>query len=138
LVAPTLENAIEQLTSRDDVGDIYICGGTRLYTEAVAHPNCEQVFLTRVYKEVPECTAHFPAIFSASEDALLAAGWRRAEYHQLVDWLMSSELTASSETDALTQSSIRTKIETKFPEGRIRDDKSGIEFEFQLYKRVSA
>ncbi|RKP08873.1 dihydrofolate reductase, partial [Thamnocephalis sphaerospora] len=87
LTAPTLDDALAQLATRTDVADVYIGGGTRVYAEAVEHPHCEQVFLTRVHQTIPECTAHFPALFGAELDVITKAGWRRASHAELKAWL---------------------------------------------------
>ncbi len=57
LVAPSLPAA---LALADDLpGEIYICGGERIYDEAIAHPQAARLYLTLVHANVPG-DRHFP------------------------------------------------------------------------------
>jgi len=60
LVASSVANAVEKLTPREDVEEIFVIGGQAAYEEAVAMPTCERIYLTRVGKDL-ECDAFFPA-----------------------------------------------------------------------------
>ncbi len=47
--------------ARDDVGAVFVIGGARVYAEAIHHPLCESIYLTRLY-EKSHCDVFFPEI----------------------------------------------------------------------------
>jgi dihydrofolate reductase len=49
LRAQSLERALAALESREEIAQIFIVGGAELYREALQHPACSCVFLTRVH-----------------------------------------------------------------------------------------
>ncbi|KAI9591185.1 dihydrofolate reductase-like domain-containing protein [Syncephalis fuscata] len=108
LTAKSLEDALQLLLQQSDVAEIFICGGTRLYAEAVAHPSCERAYITRVHTHVPHATAHFPSLFSQDPETITAAGWRRYD-----------SLTGTDST-------------IEYDEYQ----KNGLSYEFQLYSRL--
>lgn len=61
IVASSLDQAIDYLSNREIVHDIFVAGGTELYTEAIEHPCCRNVHITRLCREY-ECDAFFPSI----------------------------------------------------------------------------
>mmetsp|Transcript_64062 Transcript_64062/g.111661 ORF Transcript_64062/g.111661 Transcript_64062/m.111661 type:complete len:499 (-) Transcript_64062:217-1713(-) len=61
LVASSVLHAVQQLSSRSDVAEIFVIGGQAAYQEALEMPNCVRIFLTRVGQGF-ECDAFFPAI----------------------------------------------------------------------------
>ncbi len=54
----TLSEALKALPS--SIGDIFVIGGSGLYTEAVSHPKCNRIMLTRIEPDF-ECDRFFPA-----------------------------------------------------------------------------
>lgn len=60
--ASSLEDAIGVGHAASPHGQIFILGGSEVYSEALKHPRCECVFLTRL-REHPElpCDTFFPA-----------------------------------------------------------------------------
>jgi len=51
--ARSLEDALTLLASEPDVHEVFVIGGGSLYTEALAHPRCTRVFVTRVHATFP-------------------------------------------------------------------------------------
>lgn len=49
LRAGSLEGALSLLDARTDVAQVFIVGGAELYREALRHPACARVLLTRVH-----------------------------------------------------------------------------------------
>lgn len=49
-VAPTLAEALEQ--ARGMPGEIYLCGGQRLYGEGLNHPAADRLYLTLIHAQV--------------------------------------------------------------------------------------
>jgi dihydrofolate reductase len=49
LRAASLEQALSLLEARADVAHVFVVGGAELYREALLHPACSQVLLTRVH-----------------------------------------------------------------------------------------
>ena len=58
VVANSLDNALAMANS---VGRTFVIGGARLYDEALNHPECETVHVTRIKEDVP-CDVHFGGI----------------------------------------------------------------------------
>jgi len=56
-VAASLPAALERAEGL--AGEIYICGGERIYREAMARPEAARLYLTLVHAHVPG-TTHFP------------------------------------------------------------------------------
>jgi|Transcript_95234 dihydrofolate reductase/thymidylate synthase len=60
LLASSVEDAMAQLSTRDDVSEIFAIGGESVYKEVVEMSACARIFLTRIAKDI-ECDAFFPA-----------------------------------------------------------------------------
>ncbi len=52
-----LIHSLEELETLDTLGDVYICGGSQIYEQALGR--CSELFLTRV-KRIVEGDAYFP------------------------------------------------------------------------------
>ncbi|KAI8057956.1 dihydrofolate reductase-like domain-containing protein [Syncephalis plumigaleata] len=145
LSAKSLDAALDLLSTRMDIADIFICGGTRLYAEAVQHPSCGRVYLTRVHVNVPNATAHFPSLFAQDIKTITAAGWRRCTHEELqADMLrrrritVDSTTTTTSTSTSITTTSTTTTIQyDDYPEGVLINERDGTTFEFQLYERIN-
>jgi len=61
LRASSVANAIEQLSSRKDIAEIFVIGGQVAYKEALQMQGCSYIFMTRIAKQF-ECDAFFPAL----------------------------------------------------------------------------
>ena len=63
LRASSLENALEMLCVKEDVavGDVFVIGGAQVFAEAIRHPLCERIYLTRIYGRF-DCDVFFPEI----------------------------------------------------------------------------
>ncbi|KAI3633308.1 hypothetical protein MIR68_008255 [Amoeboaphelidium protococcarum] len=59
MVCRSLQDAVNQLQQRQDIDKIFICGGGNVYAEAMEHPDCDKVYLTRVGTAVDDCDAFF-------------------------------------------------------------------------------
>jgi dihydrofolate reductase len=71
--APSFAEALERAAAL--TGDIYVCGGERIYAEAIAHPAAERLYLTLVHAQVdgdrhfPDWTQVFPREIARREGA---------------------------------------------------------------------
>merc|ERR1711920_1003483 len=61
LVLPSVAAAVEALSTRSDIAEMFVIGGTAAYTEALILPQCGRIFLTRIGKDI-ECDTFFPNI----------------------------------------------------------------------------
>ncbi|CAJ1422488.1 unnamed protein product [Effrenium voratum] len=61
IASSSLEVALETLSKRSDVAEVFVIGGQQAYKEAMALPSCVRLYVTRVAKEF-ECDAFFPNI----------------------------------------------------------------------------
>jgi len=59
LVAASVADAVEQLSKRSDVAELFVIGGEAAFKEALAMPNMARIFLTRVAKDL-ECDVFLP------------------------------------------------------------------------------
>jgi dihydrofolate reductase len=59
LSASSLDEALATLEARSDVGQVFVIGGGRVYHDAIAHPQCVQLFLTHV-DAMFDCDTFFP------------------------------------------------------------------------------
>ncbi|XP_078666418.1 dihydrofolate reductase-like [Branchiostoma floridae x Branchiostoma belcheri] len=63
-LAGSLEEAVKMLTESpvaDSVDKVFIIGGNSVYKDALSHPCCHRVYLTRVYKDFT-CDTFFPSM----------------------------------------------------------------------------
>jgi dihydrofolate reductase/thymidylate synthase len=60
LLASSIEDAMAQLATRDDVSEVFAIGGEAVYRDAVDMPSCARIYVTRIAKDI-ECDAFFPA-----------------------------------------------------------------------------
>ena len=59
----SLENALhfcDYLYDKGDIETIFVMGGARLYTESIAHPNCQSLYITQL-NQAFDCDAFYPA-----------------------------------------------------------------------------
>jgi dihydrofolate reductase len=63
LRASSLDNALEVVCNKGDgeVGDIFVIGGAQVFGEAIVHPLCQKVYLTRIQGYF-DCDVFFPNI----------------------------------------------------------------------------
>lgn len=74
LRATSLGQALEVARAPADVERIFLLGGAEIYRQAIEHPGCRRIYLTRVLGRF-ECDAFFPPIPSTfRREALLAEG----------------------------------------------------------------
>ncbi|MEK7496519.1 MAG: dihydrofolate reductase [Patescibacteria group bacterium] len=61
LFGSSLDNALEQLSNRADINEVFVIGGARVYAEAINHPACVKIYLTEI-DSVFECDTFFPKL----------------------------------------------------------------------------
>jgi dihydrofolate reductase len=60
-VCRSLEEAFSFLKGQEQIENIFVIGGERLYTEALEHPECSSIYVTVIESENNyECDAFFP------------------------------------------------------------------------------
>eukprot|EP00401_Gymnodinium_catenatum_P015097 CAMPEP_0117489624 /NCGR_PEP_ID=MMETSP0784-20121206/17133_1 /TAXON_ID=39447 /ORGANISM="" /LENGTH=489 /DNA_ID=CAMNT_0005284361 /DNA_START=45 /DNA_END=1514 /DNA_ORIENTATION=- len=64
LVAASVANAMEMLSTMEAVEEIFVIGGQAAYQEAVGRKDCSRIYLTRIGKDL-ECDAFFAAFDEA-------------------------------------------------------------------------
>lgn len=60
-VCSSLEDAHRLADSMENIEEIYICGGERIYNEALESKYCKSIYLTRIYRDF-ECDRHLNTI----------------------------------------------------------------------------
>ena len=68
VVSPSLEDALCASSKFSDIGNVFVIGGGSVYKEAIEHPKCDRVFLTRVYGK-HQVDTYFPS-FDESDYAV--------------------------------------------------------------------
>lgn len=63
LQAGSFDHALRFVDGREDVDGVFVIGGGEVFSEALAHPRCRGIYLTRV-SGVFSCDVFFPAINS--------------------------------------------------------------------------
>lgn len=58
--AQSLDKALE-IAEKHTTDEIFVIGGAQVYAETINHPNCEKIYLTRVFKKF-DCDAFFSKI----------------------------------------------------------------------------
>jgi dihydrofolate reductase len=51
LVSQSLDMALETLSSRDDIENIFVIGGGQIFAEAMQHPACRILYLTEIHHD---------------------------------------------------------------------------------------
>jgi dihydrofolate reductase len=52
-------NTLPSLISRFNIEHVFVIGGSQLYTQAIEHPECKKIYLTKIHHSF-ECDAYFP------------------------------------------------------------------------------
>jgi len=74
LVFESFDKALNTLSLTQNIENIFIIGGGQIYKEAIQHPNCAQVYLTKIYGLNVECDTFFPSL----------DGWKCDESNELM------------------------------------------------------
>ena len=61
LLADSLHAALDLCQSLPSIDRVFVIGGGQIYAEALTHPSCSRVFLTRVMDQFP-CDAFLPGL----------------------------------------------------------------------------
>uniref|UniRef100_A0A7S1KUV1 Bifunctional dihydrofolate reductase-thymidylate synthase n=1 Tax=Alexandrium catenella TaxID=2925 RepID=A0A7S1KUV1_ALECA len=93
LVASSVKAAAEELSAREDVGEIFVIGGQAAYEEAIGMPCCDRLFITRVGKDV-DCDAFFPA-FDVRAYEVVHVSQTRSHEGTPYDFMVYERLEAS-------------------------------------------
>ncbi|PIQ77595.1 diacylglycerol kinase [Candidatus Peregrinibacteria bacterium CG11_big_fil_rev_8_21_14_0_20_46_8] len=56
--ASSLDEAL-QLAKKKDTAECFVIGGTKVFSEAITHPDCAQIYLTEINKKF-DCDTSFP------------------------------------------------------------------------------
>ncbi len=61
--ATSLEGALSFLRDKGDarIGKVFVIGGAQIFAQAVVHPACEKIYLTRIEQDF-ECDVFFPDV----------------------------------------------------------------------------
>lgn len=57
----SLESALKTCQNRANIENVFVIGGAMLYAEAIKHPECKTIYLTRIDQSF-DCDAFFPTI----------------------------------------------------------------------------
>lgn len=60
IVKPSLDDALNY-ANQESFESVFVIGGATVYKEAILHPNCERLMITKIHK-LFDCDAFFPAI----------------------------------------------------------------------------
>lgn len=60
-VFDSFQCALDSIDQEDDIFNIFVIGGSQLYNEAINHTDCNNIFLTKIYKKY-DCDTFFPKI----------------------------------------------------------------------------
>lgn len=58
-VVKSLNDALELAASLSNIYETFVIGGSRLYKEALEHPQCDKAYVTHVHSDY-ECNVYFP------------------------------------------------------------------------------
>lgn len=58
-IVRSLHDALQLSNSLSNVHNTFVIGGSKVYNEALSHPECEKVYVTHILKHIP-CTVMFP------------------------------------------------------------------------------
>lgn len=59
LVAHSLDGALDAINGRQDIAQIFVVGGGEIYDQALTHPYCRTLHITRIESQFG-CDTHFP------------------------------------------------------------------------------
>ena len=57
----SIQEALDFLDSRTNIGEVFVIGGQRMYEEGISHPDCEKLYITHLENDY-DCTVFFPEI----------------------------------------------------------------------------
>jgi dihydrofolate reductase len=78
LVVDSLQQALAQLASHDDVDNVFVIGGAEIYVLALQHPRCRAIYLTRIDGNF-DCDTRVPDLDGLCE---VDTGWPASDHHQ--------------------------------------------------------
>jgi len=61
ILANSLEDALEQTKTQKNIDHVFVIGGAKVFAEAINHPECRTIYLTRIAQTF-DCDTFFPPI----------------------------------------------------------------------------
>lgn len=61
ILASSFDEALLELSTLKDIENIFVIGGARVYEQAILHPSCEKIYLTKIDANF-DCDTFFPKI----------------------------------------------------------------------------
>jgi dihydrofolate reductase/thymidylate synthase len=96
LLASSVEDAVNQVSKRSDIADIFAIGGESVYKAVLDMPSCSRIYVTRIAKDI-ECDAFFPA-FDESCFSLTHVSKTSSHDHLSYDFVVYERRGESKET----------------------------------------
>ncbi|OED34364.1 hypothetical protein AB834_07065 [PVC group bacterium (ex Bugula neritina AB1)] len=59
LIFESFEHALKAASLMEDIDEIFVMGGEKVYKEAIGHPMCSKIYITEVYRDI-DCDKFFP------------------------------------------------------------------------------
>lgn len=70
----SFQAALEHAKVNHPTRNVFVIGGERLYTEALAHPECSDVYVTKIMNKIT-CDTHFPLTLLQGQFRLVTQGF---------------------------------------------------------------
>lgn len=61
VLAHSLDEALQKIAKMNNIESIHVIGGAKVFDEAINHPNCTKIYLTKLSQKF-DCDAFFPPI----------------------------------------------------------------------------
>lgn len=61
ILANSLDDALEKITAKKNIDHVFVIGGAKVYADAINHPKCQTIYLTRITQTF-DCDTFFPVI----------------------------------------------------------------------------
>lgn len=61
ILANSLDDALQKIDAQKNIDHVFVIGGAKVFAEAINHPDCQTVYLTRI-KQTFDCDTFFPVI----------------------------------------------------------------------------
>lgn len=94
---PSLEHAIEYARSRQDIGRVFVIGGSQIYDAALRLPEAKRVLLTAIDRDF-DCDTFFPLELGAKN-----VDWAKRSTEELGRWTGEEEDVGGEREEAGTK-----------------------------------
>ncbi|MBT5855946.1 dihydrofolate reductase [bacterium] len=61
IITSSLQDALDEANNRFEIESVFVIGGGMIYAEAINHPQCDKLYITRISKTY-DCDTSFPQI----------------------------------------------------------------------------